>query len=253
VTAGRSPSGTSPDHYSYRHYARRDVAEGFDALRFAGPIGNYLFETQEKLLLDAFAPPAGRRVLDVGTGTGRAAMSLAQAGAAVVGIDASQEMLDVARRRAAERSVDVHFQRGDAHDLDFPDASFDAAVSLRVLMHAPDWVRCVRELCRVTRWRIVVDFPALASVAALQSGARRLGKALGVETEPYRVIAERAMSDALATGGFRVVVVHRQFVLPIALHKSIGSLGFTRSVEGGLAAVGLCRLLGSPVTMVAER
>ena len=253
MTSGRAPSGASRDHYSYTHYANRDVAEGFDALRFGGPIGRYLLEIQERLLVAALDPHAGRRILDVGTGTGRAAIGLAKAGATVVGIDASEEMLAVARRRAADAGVRAEFMAGDAHALAFPDASFDAAVSLRVLMHTPDWARCVAEVCRVTRWRVVLDFPALGSLAALQSGARRLGQSLGRQTERYRVLAERVIARELAARDFRVVSVHRQFVLPIALHKAVGSLGFTLATERALSAVGLLRLLGSPVTMVAER
>ena len=48
-------------------------------------------------------------------------------------------------------------------------------------------------------------------------------------------------------------MVRRQFVLPIAFHKAIGRLGFTQTIERGLSAVGLSRVLGSPVTVVAER
>ena len=62
--------------------------------------------------------------------------------------------------------------------------------------------------------------------------------------------ADRAQ---LRRHGFRIWAIHKQFVLPIALHKSIGSPGFTKTVEGGLAAVGLLRLAGSPVTVAAER
>jgi len=240
-------------HYSYQHYADRGVAERFDALRFGGPIGEYLLECQERLLLEALNPVRTRRVLDVGTGIGRAAIGLARAGAAVVGIDASQEMLEVARKRATASGVQVDFLIGDAHALAFPDRSMDAAVSLRVLMHTPDWARCVAELCRVARWRVVVDFPALGSAAAIESGARRIGHSLGRRTEPYRVIAERDVRAAFAAQGYRVTSVHRQFVLPIALHKTLGSLRFTLGVESGLAAIGVLRLLGSPVTMVAER
>jgi ubiquinone/menaquinone biosynthesis C-methylase UbiE len=253
VTGGRSPSDASRDHYSYSHYANHDVAEGFDALRFSGPIGQYLSDTQENLVRDALGPLDGRHVLDVGTGTGRAAIALAAAGAHVVGIDASQEMLGVARRRAADRGVAVQFLPGDAHALEFGDGTFDASVSFRVLMHAPDWMRCVSELCRVTRWRVMVDFPALVSAAAVQSGARHLGKTLGLETEAYRVIAERRMAKAFSEHGFRIVSVHRQFVLPIALHKMTGSLNLTLAMERGMASLGLRRLFGSPVTMVAER
>jgi 2-polyprenyl-3-methyl-5-hydroxy-6-metoxy-1,4-benzoquinol methylase len=240
-------------HYSYTHYADKTVAEGFDALRFGGPIGKYLLETQEGLLLASLAPFEGRRMLDVGTGTGRAAITLARQGAAVTGVDASAQMLSVARSRAAAAGFSIDFVPGDAHHLPFAERSFDAAVCLRVIMHTPDWGRCLAELCRVSRGRIVVDFPALPSAAALESGARRLALALGSRTEAYRVLSERRVRQALGRQGFPVVSVHRQFVLPIAFHKALGSIGFTRGLEGALAAVGLLRLFGSPVTLVAER
>ena len=243
----------SQSHYSYRHYADAGVAEGFDELRFGGPIGRYLLESQQDLLLDALAPVTGRRVIDVGTGTGRAAIGLAQAGAVVTGIDASTEMLTVAATRSAAAGVSVTFERGDAHAVPAADRSFDAAVCLRVLMHAIDWKACVGELCRVSRWRVVVDFPALASFAALESGGRRLVNAIGGKTEAYRVIAESDVARTLATNGFRVVMVRRQFVLPIAFHKAVGRLPVTRGLERTLRGMGLLRLFGSPVTMVAER
>lgn len=249
-------------HYSYTHYASKDVAAGFDQLRFSGPIGEYLLETQEALLMEAFRPLAaagsdgslaGATLLDVGTGTGRAAIGLARAGAAVEGVDASSEMLDVARERARAAGVAVTFDVGDAHALPFPAGHFDGAVSLRVLMHTPDWSRCVGELCRVARRRVVVDFPSLSSLAAIESAVRHLRDAAGRPVEAYRVMSERSVVATFEAHGYRVVRVHRQFVLPIALHKAIGSLAFTRGVERLLAAVGLLWLAGSPVTMVAER
>jgi hypothetical protein len=120
-------------------------------------------------------------------------------------------------------------------------------------MHVPDWRRCLGEICRVTRSCVVIDFPAALSLAAVQGLARRTAARLGARGEPYRLLAERDMMAALAAHGFRVVRTHRQFVLPIALHKRVNVLGFTRAVEALLAGIGLRRLLGSPVTMVAER
>lgn len=250
-------------HYSYTHYANKDVAAGFDSLRFSGPIGEYLLETQEHLLLEAFAPlatdPTGdaplnhAAILDVGTGTGRAALGLARAGAAMVGVDASAEMLDVARQRAAELGLAVSFDVGDAHALPFPDRHFDGSVSLRVLMHTPDWRRCIGELCRVSRKRVVIDFPSASSFAALESVARNLKRAMGGKVEAYRVMSERSVAAEFASQGYRVVRVHRQFVLPIAFHKRVGSLAFTRGTERILSLMGLLWLAGSPVTMVAER
>jgi ubiquinone/menaquinone biosynthesis C-methylase UbiE len=241
------------DHYSYAHYASRDVAEGFDALRFGGPVGRHLLETQEALLLDVLSPLEGRRVLDVGAGTGRVALGLAARGAIVHGLDASAEMLAVARERAAEAGLAIQLDVADAHALPVADRSVDAAVCFRLLMHVLDWRRCVAEICRVSRQRVVIDFPAAASAAAIESLARRARQAMGQRVEAYRVMRERDVREALAANGFRVVLVRRQFVLPIALHKAIGRLPVSLAVERGLAAVGLLRALGSPVTMVAER
>jgi ubiquinone/menaquinone biosynthesis C-methylase UbiE len=162
-------------------------------------------------------------------------------------------MLAIARQRAGEMALSVEFREGDAHALAFPDRSFEAAISLRVLMHTPDWRRCLGELCRVARERVVFDYPALRSAAALQALARRGAAALGSQTEAYRVFAASAVRDELSRRGFRVLAEHRQFVLPIALHKTIASRAFTVGVEGVLARVGLLRLFGSPVTVVAVR
>lgn len=249
----RSPSGPRSSHYSYQHYANAGVAEGFDALRFGGPIGRMQLEAQEAILDEALAPGPGRSIADVGTGTGRAALALARTGADVIGIDASAEMLAVAERRAGEAGLAIRFEQGDAHALPLGDGSVDAAVCLRVLMHTPDWKQCLGELCRVARARIVFDFPSATSAAAVQAGVRRLAHTAGMRTEAYRVMRVGDVRRELERRGWRVRAEHRQFVLPIALHKKIGSAGFTRGIEGALAAAGLLRLFGSPVTVVAER
>ena len=247
------PAAAREAHYSYTAYADTRMAETFEQARFSGPVGRLLADTQEQLLAGFLAPLDGRSVLDVGTGTGRAAIALARRGARVTGLDASGEMLAVAARRAEEQSVHVEFVEGDAHALAFPDGAFDAVICLRVLMHTPDWRRSLGELCRVARRHVVLDYPALASAAAAQSVARRVGHRFGARVEAYRVLPDRAIDRALARHGFRAVQRHRQFVLPIAFHKAVGSAAVTARVEGALAAVGLRRLFGSPVTILAER
>lgn len=241
------------DHYSYSVYADPAMAEGFDALRFSGPIGRLVAESQERVIAGYLSPVEGQSILDVGTGTGRAALALAARGARVTGVDASAEMLAVARRRAEAAGLQVEFARGDAHDLQVPDRAFDAVICLRVLMHTPDWRRSLAELCRAARRRVVFDYPALSSAAALQAVTRHVAHAFGARVEAYRVFSDRAVGAALAANGFRVIEVHRQFVLPIALHKRVNSAAATERVEGALARAGLTRLIGSPVTLMAER
>jgi 2-polyprenyl-3-methyl-5-hydroxy-6-metoxy-1,4-benzoquinol methylase len=254
VTPDPGPGASAPqDHYSYRVYADPAMADTFEQVRFGGPIGALLAETQERVLVDFVGPIAGRAVLDVGTGTGRAALALAAQGGTITGVDASSEMLRVARERAQARGLAATFTPGDAHALPFETGSFDVAVCLRVLMHTPDWARCVAELCRVARHRVVLDYPALVSAAALQSVGRRAAAALGANVEAYRVLPERAVRRELARHGFHVAAVHRQFVLPISLHRRFGSRAASERIEAGLARAGLLRLLGSPVTVMAAR
>jgi SAM-dependent methyltransferase len=240
-------------HYSYEAYADPGMAASFDAKRFGGPIGQLLLEDQQRVLFAFLGSVGGQRILDLGTGTGRAALALAQSGAIVTGVDASSEMLSVARRRAAELGLAIEFAEGDAHALAFPDRSFDAVVCLRLLMHVPDWRRCLGELCRVADRRLLFDYPALASTAALQAVWRRAALRAGRKVEAYRVFSRRAIARELTRHGFRIVTDHKQFVLPIAIHKAIGSPAFTKTVEGALSGAGLLRLAGSPVTISADR
>ncbi|HVD90715.1 MAG TPA: methyltransferase domain-containing protein [Vicinamibacterales bacterium] len=254
---------TNPDHYSYAVYADPAMAERFDGMRFGGPIGRLIADTQEQQVAEFLAPLAGRRILDVGTGTGRAAIALAKRGAIVTGVDASGEMLDVAERRARDAGllvgnaggagVVVTFTHGDAHRLEFPDRSFDAVVCLRVLMHTPDWRASLRELCRVSNGRVVFDYPSMWSAAAIQSMVRRVTHAFDKSVEAYRVFPPAAVARALRSEGFQIAGQHRQFVLPIALHKRVNSEAWTRRTEGFMERTGLMRLFGSPVTIVAER
>ena len=244
----------SKDHYSYSAYADPAMARSFDNRRFSGPIGELIAKSQARVLANMIGRIKDREVLDVGTGTGRAALILALGGAKVTAVDASEEMLAIARQRAAEQMVTaIKFQRGDAHALDFTDRSFDAVVAFRLLMHTPQWKRCVAELCRVAARLVIIDYPSATSVALFESMARRVMHGAGLKTEPYRVFTRGQIAEAFDRNGFRIRSVHRQFVMPIAFHKMIGSRRFTHWSENLLDHAGLLKPFGSPVTLVAER
>lgn len=240
-------------HYSYTMYADKAMARSFEDRRFGGPIGELVSSTQVRVLANMIGRIKDRTIIDVGTGAGRAALMLALGGAKVTAVDASEEMLEVARRRAADSGVKVNFQRGDAHALKFGDRTFDAAVCLRVLMHAPDWRQCMRELCRVAERLVIFDYPSATSAAMLHSLTRRAVHAAGGRTEAYRVFTHRTIRRQLARNGFRVRSVHRQFAMPMQLHRAIGSRRFTEFSEEVLDRAGLLRLFGSPVTVCADR
>lgn len=93
----------------------------------------------------------GARLLDVGCGAGQLALIAARSGARVSGCDIASNWLQRARARAAEEKLSVAFTEGDAESLPYPDAEFDAVVSLIGAMFAPRPERVAAELTRVCR------------------------------------------------------------------------------------------------------
>lgn len=110
----------------------------------------------------------GNRVLDVGCGTGDDVLMLAKRvgpRGRAVGIDNSDGMIGQARARADDIPW-VSFENGDAHDLSFPDDSFDAVRTDRVLQHLEHPSKALSELVRVTRpgGRVCVCEPDLRTI-----------------------------------------------------------------------------------------
>jgi SAM-dependent methyltransferase len=95
---------------------------------------------------------ADHDILDAGCGPGWMGTKLAQQGARVVGIDASEEMLARARRRAEVASAPMQILRGDlCAPLPLDDHSFDAVVANMVLMDIPTVDVALAEFRRVLR------------------------------------------------------------------------------------------------------
>jgi len=93
----------------------------------------------------------GIEVLDVGTGSGNAAIPAALAGARVTGLDLVRELLDGERERASEAGVEIEWVEGDAEALPFADERFDTVLSVLGVQFAPRHELTARELARVTR------------------------------------------------------------------------------------------------------
>ena len=97
--------------------------------------------------LDAANVRAGMRVLDVCTGPGMLVEGAMQRGAETVGLDFSDEVVELARKRVSTGE----FHQGNAQDLPFPEDSFDAVVCGYGVMHLPEPEIALQEMRRVVR------------------------------------------------------------------------------------------------------
>lgn len=95
--------------------------------------------------------PRGSHVLDVACGTGNLAIPIARQGAIVTGVDIATNSLAQARERAAAENLAIKFEEGDAEQLPYGDAMFDAAVSIFGAMFAPRPERVAAEFARVLK------------------------------------------------------------------------------------------------------
>ena len=93
----------------------------------------------------------GMRVLDVACGTGNLALPAARLGAIVTGVDIASNLVEQARANAKREGLTVQFDEGDAENLPYEDASFDAVITMFGAMFTPRPELTAAELKRVCR------------------------------------------------------------------------------------------------------
>lgn len=164
-------------------------------------------------------PQGGMQVLDLASGTGEPAITLAShVGPAghVKALDLSADLLAIAAQRARQRGMtNVTIQQADAQHLPFPDNQFDLATCRFGVMFFPDVERALRDLYRV-----------------LRPGARACFAAWGPQDQPYfstsiGIVHRRVGGPLLAPGGpdpFR-------FARPGSLSEILKKSGFTNVHE----------------------
>jgi SAM-dependent methyltransferase len=165
-----------------------------------------------ELVVDQLAPQPDEVVLDLGCGTGNAALIAADRGARVIGVDPSPRLLDVARASVAAPELDVEFVLGEAADLPVASSSVDAVESVFGVIFAPDAPAAAVEIARVLKpgGRLVLSAWLQQGVLAERAQFRReLIAAAGSDSAAGGLFAwhdPEALTGLLAPLGFSVTI-----------------------------------------------
>lgn len=221
------------------------------AARFAGATGQWMLGVQERLTLALLADRSGATVLDVGGGHGQLALPLCREGYRVTVLGS-----DVSCRKRVEAAVaggGCVFVTGNVVELPFPDRSYDAVLCFRLLTHCVAWPELVRELCRVSKGIVIVDYPTSEGLNAIAPALFGAKKKLEGNTRHWRLFRHEEVLEAFARHGYAESRRSPQFFLPMVLHRVLRCRWLSQALERGCGALGLTRRWGSPVIVKMVR
>jgi len=217
-----SPQNVVPD---YKEMVREEWTD-------AAPLWqkwNHKFVIQTRAATDLVVRGAevapGMTVLDLASGTGEPALSLAKAlgpQGKVIATDLVPEMLEFARENAAAQLIsNIDFRLADAELLPFPDQEFDRVTSRFGIMFFPDIAKAMSEIHRVLKPGGRVCFAVFGSFDENPMFQVRLGPFLKrVKMPPpppdaphtFRFADETKLANAISSAGFRDVSTRKERV-----------------------------------------
>lgn len=129
-----------------------DAASDYDAW-YTDKKGSFVDTVETDLAFRMINVEKGMNVLDIGCGTGNFSIKLAKMGCNVTGIDISDNMLEIAREKAAEKNLTIKFLHMDLNDLKFEENEFDAVFSMAAFefVNDEDAPKALKGMLRVVK------------------------------------------------------------------------------------------------------
>jgi len=186
---------------------------------FFADLDEYHFDKLHHLLeLVDFGGYAGRRVLDVGCGTGVDLVRFVRGGASGFGIDLADSAIALARENLRHQSLAASLSVGDGECLPFPDGTFDLVYAHGVLQYTPGDRALVEECRRVLAPGGTAFFQVYNRISWLNALSRVMK--VGLEHQDAPVIRKYSPGEFRALlGGFSSVrIVYERFPVTSRLH-----------------------------------
>lgn len=221
------------------------------AKRFSGPVGAWMLKVQEQIVLSMVDRLEPERILDVGGGHGQLAVPLCKADYPVTVLGTSE--LCQNRIAGVVESGQCEFIVGSLVDLPFEDRFFDVTICFRLVAHCQEWPLVIKEICRVSRETVIIDYPAKHSLNALGPLFFRAKKRLEKNTRPWTNFTHKRILDAFKEHGFSLKSREKEFFLPLVIHRMMRCRPCSTAVESLFKELAMTRLWGSPVIVQMDR
>lgn len=247
--------------HDLRAYYDRKAVE-LDELRLTYespvPYKRWFYGVRFGAVMQALAPVAGERLLEIGCGTGYYTRALTNLGVRVTATEYSPNYLAQAMRLVGEHPS-VTFRVEDAQSLTLSDDAFDAVLMSEVIEHLPDREAALSEACRVTRpgGRLVLTTPSRFSPLNLAYALKRQ-----VRRYPFNEhLHEYTIGELNAALGGRFAshqVTFANHLLPYPLDGLAARMGrhgiaCIRSTDRAISSTPLIRRLGWTMVAVARK
>lgn len=215
------------------------------ANRFSGQAGKWFIRVQEEVtqkLLEGLKPGLA---IDVGGGHGQNIRILNKKNYRVTILGSNKKCANLIHQNIERNEVD--FQIGPLTKIPFSDSSFDLVISYRILTHLSEWPRHIKELCRVSRNSVLLEYPVCKGFNALSNRFFNTKKKIEGNTRPYTLFRDKDIQEVFESQGYQLVESHPQFFWPMALHRLYNQATFSNFLEWIPRRTGLTSKFGSPV------
>jgi len=196
----------------------------YDAKRWSSGAGQCVDKAQKEIVKEMLPDVFGKKILEIGAGTGRFSLLLAKTGGNVTALDISQEMLDVLQEKTKKANLfkKINTIQADASQkIPFPNETFDFCIAINTLSHVKDASALFKEIFRILKPKgiFLANYPNLISIYfpfGILVNFKRKALAKDVFTKWYSLREIKKLNKA---NGFQTTSFRGQVHFPLNINN----------------------------------
>jgi ubiquinone/menaquinone biosynthesis C-methylase UbiE len=215
------------------------------ATRFNGEVGQWFLDIQSNYVQSCLNDSTIKTVLEVGGGHGQLIDTYLEKELNTT-IFSSDEIC----KKRIQSFIDankIEFLTGDLINLPFSDNSFDAVIAIRLITHCSNWQKLIKELCRVSKKIVIIDYPPLESSNITYDLLYKFKKSSEGNTRPFTIFKKKTVISEFKNNSLMLEKSYPQFFLPMVIHRKLNNKFISQVIEGFFKITYLTKFFGSPI------